>query len=129
MSELYFAKRAKQGWKGKGKAKVKESIRLSEEELINLIEGIIIEQKTQKVEKNIKSNQSVSGLKKYKQAHDASGKENEEYLKSVNKKMKEYLKDGSKGEYTMEPKTFPMGNGEIEKMSKKAYVPSDAVKD
>ena len=39
MSELYFAKRAKQGWKGKGKAKVKESIRLSEEELINLIES------------------------------------------------------------------------------------------
>ena len=26
MSELYFAKRAKQGWKGEGKAKVKENV-------------------------------------------------------------------------------------------------------
>lgn len=130
MSELYFAKRAKQGWKGKGKAKVKESISLTESELIELIENIVMEEKNKKVEKNIKTpSASVPGLKKYKQAFDASGKENEDYLKSVTKKMKDYLKDGSKGEYSMEPKTFPMGNGQIEKMNKKAYVPSDAVQD
>ena len=46
MSQLYFAKRAKQGWKGKGKAKVSESIQLSEEELIDLIERMVMEQKT-----------------------------------------------------------------------------------
>ena len=34
MSQLYFAKRAKQGWKGKGKAKVTESLIFTENELI-----------------------------------------------------------------------------------------------
>jgi hypothetical protein len=41
--------------------------------------------------------------------------------------MKEDLKDGSKGDYEMSPKDFPRGNGEIEKMEKMAYIPSDAV--
>jgi hypothetical protein len=39
------------------------------------------------------------------------------------------LKDGSKGEYDMNPEIFPKGNGELAKMDKKAYTPSDAVKD
>ena len=39
--------------------------------------------------------------------------------------MKDYLKDGSKGDYSMSPKMFPKGNGELEKMKKKAYVMSD----
>ena len=43
--------------------------------------------------------------------------------------MKDYLKDGSKGDYDTNPKIFPKGNGELAKMDKKAYVPSDAVKD
>jgi len=43
--------------------------------------------------------------------------------------MKDYLKDGSKGNYDTNPEIFPKGNGELAKMSKKAYVPSDAVKD
>ena len=43
--------------------------------------------------------------------------------------MRDYLKDGSKGEYTESPKHFPKGNGELAKMDKKAYVPSDAVQD
>ena len=41
MSQLYFAKRAKQGWKGEGSAKVNESkrsIKLTESEVIDLIE-------------------------------------------------------------------------------------------
>ena len=41
--------------------------------------------------------------------------------------MKDYLKKGSKGSYEMNPKDFPRGNGEIEKMSKKAYIPSKSV--
>jgi hypothetical protein len=41
--------------------------------------------------------------------------------------MKDYMKDGSKESFTMEPKHFPMGNGEIEEMDKMAYVPSDSV--
>jgi hypothetical protein len=43
--------------------------------------------------------------------------------------MKEYLKDGSKGEYTMTPKTFPVGNGELEKMDKKAFQMTDGLED
>jgi hypothetical protein len=43
--------------------------------------------------------------------------------------MKDYLKDGSKGEYTENPENFPMGNGQIEKMKKKAYTPSEEVEE
>jgi hypothetical protein len=39
--------------------------------------------------------------------------------------MKDYLKDGSKGDYDMNPKTFPKGNGELEKMKKMAFEVSD----
>jgi len=102
----------------------KESIRMTESELVNLIEKIIIE------EQKLKSvGGTPKGLSKYKEVHNKSGKENEDYLKSVTKKMKEYLKDGSKGEYSTEPKIFPKGNGELDEMNKKAYVPSEAVQD
>jgi hypothetical protein len=43
--------------------------------------------------------------------------------------MKDYLKDGSKGKYETEPSFFPKGNGELAKMSKKAYVPSKDIQD
>jgi hypothetical protein len=43
--------------------------------------------------------------------------------------MKDYLKKGSKGSYEMNPKSFPKGNGEIEKMQKMAYVPSDTAQE
>jgi len=114
MSQLYFAKRAKQGWKGKGKAAVKESIQLTEDELVELIEKIVKEQ-TEVKETN-------ASLKKSKT-------ENDDYIQSVTKKMKEYLKDGSKGKYDMNPEQFPKGNGELAKMDKKAYTPSGAVEE
>jgi hypothetical protein len=72
---------------------------------------------------------SPRGLETYKQIHKKDGKENDEYIKSVTKKMKEYLKDGSKGDFDMNPKMFPKGNGELEKMKKKAYSMSDAGKE
>jgi hypothetical protein len=115
-----FAKNIK-GYKG---AVHKESVKMTESELVNLIEKIITEEQKLKLVGGV-----PKGLSKYKQVHDKSGKENNDYLKSVTKKMKEYLKDGSKGEYSTEPKIFPKGNGELSKMSKKAYVPSDAVQD
>jgi hypothetical protein len=102
-----------------------EKLKLTENEMVDLIELIINEQKL----KGLKTIGKPKGLTVYEKAHKGSGKENDDYLKSVNKKMKDYLKDGSKGEYSMEPKIFPMGNGQLAKMSKKAYVPSDAVKD
>jgi len=124
MSQLYFAKRSKQGWKGKGTAAVKESIKLTENELISLIENIVKEQKA-----GMKTLGKPKGLTKYEQVHKADGKENDEYLKMVTKKMKDYLKDGSKGDFEMNPGHFPKGNGELAKMKKKAYIPSGAVQD
>jgi hypothetical protein len=43
--------------------------------------------------------------------------------------MKEYLKDMSKGEFEMNPKHFPAGNGELEEMEKMAYKASNAVEE
>jgi len=135
MSQLYFAKRAKQGWKGKGKAAVKESIQLSEDEMIDLIEMIVREQKENngknpvKIDNNLKGHPKPPGVTNTESALKGSKNENEKYYKEVTKKMKDYLKDGSKGEYEMNPKHFPAGNGELAKMAKKAYIPSGAVKD
>ena len=106
------------------KSKVAESLKLTEDELVSLIENIIKEEK----KSNIK-NSNTRGLDVYQKAHRGSGKENDDYLKSVAKKMKEYLKDGSKGKYDTNPDIFPKGNGDLAKMSKKAYIPSDAVQD
>ena len=117
----------KQVKKNKEKSKVKESVQLSEDELISLIETVVLEQK--KTENNIKSMGKPKGLTKYEQVHSKDKKQNDEYLKSVGKKMKDYLKDGSKGSYETNPDIFPKGNGELTKMSKKAYVPSSAVQD
>jgi hypothetical protein len=98
---------------GRG-VKLKESLQLTEDELVELIEKIVKEQ-TEVKETN-------SSLKKSKT-------ENDDYIQSVTKKMKEYLKDASKGEYDMNPEQFPKGNGELAKMAKKAYTPSGAVED
>jgi hypothetical protein len=98
---------------GRG-VKLKESLQLTEDELVELIEKIVKEQ-TEVKETN-------TSLKKSKT-------ENDNYIKSVTKKMKEYLKDASKGEYDMNPEQFPKGNGELAKMAKKAYTPSGAVEE
>jgi len=106
---------------------VKESYTLTESEMISLIEKIVNEDKDKT---NIKVvGGSPKGLEKYKQVHAKDGKENDDYIKSVAKKMKDYLKDGSKGEYDMNPKTFPVGNGELEKMDKKAFEMTDDLED
>lgn len=102
----------------------KKSIKLTESEMINFIEKIVLQEQ----KSNIKLG-TAKGLEKYKQIHDKDGKENNEALKATAKKMKEYLKDGSKGTYETNPDFFPKGNGELSKMSKKAYIPSGAVQD
>jgi hypothetical protein len=98
----------------------KTTLKLTESEMIDLIEKIVLEEK-EKIESNIKNLTEPKGLSTYKKAVKASGKENDDYIKSVGKKMKEYLKDGSKGEYETNPKHFPKNNGQIEKMKKMAY--------
>lgn len=130
MSQLYFAKRAKQGWKGKGKAAVKEGIKLTEDELIDMIEKIVLEQKVKdKAEKTNIGNKKPEGLKKTEKVLNADKKENDDYAKQVVAKMKKYVKAGSKGEYTESPETFPQSNYTMDKMKEKTmkYHPSQAV--
>lgn len=123
MSQLYFAKRAKQGWKGKGKAKVNESILFTETDLIDFIEKIVNEDK--KFRKS-----EPKGFREYERVHRADKKENEDYLKSVAKKMTDYLKNMSdeSSKYEMkETQKFPTENGGMKKGNRKKYTPSDAV--
>jgi hypothetical protein len=102
----------------------KKSVQMTESQMIEFIEKIVLQE-----EKKLKSMGKTKGFNVYQKAHTASGKENKEYLQSVVKKMKDYLKNSSKGDFDMNPKIFPKGNGELAKMDKKAYVPSDSVKD
>lgn len=119
MGQLYFAKRAKKDWPGKGKAKVEESrLIFTESEMISLIESIVLEEKRKK---------STKADTYLKSSLGQSKKQEEDYIDSVVKKMKDYLKTGSKGKYEMSPKGFPKGNGELAKMDKMAYVPSKTV--
>lgn len=109
----------------KGKSKVTESILFAESDLIDLIEKLVIEEKSK-----YKSSEP-RGYKEYEKVHKADKKENEDYLKMVAKKMTDYLKnasdDGSKYEMK-ETKKFPTENGGLTAKRKK-YTPSQAVDD
>lgn len=108
----------------------KNTMTLTENELIDMIEKIVIEQKVKdKAEKNNISKKEPEGLKKTIKAQSASKKENEDYAKSVVKKMKDYVKAGSVGEFTEENKDFPQSNYSLGKMKAKTkkYHPSSAV--
>lgn len=98
-------------------------ITLSENELITMIEDIVLEEK--------KSNVKITGKSKGMAEYDRVHKKDEDINKRANeesfKKMKEYVKAGSKGNFEPNPKHFPKGNGELGKMDKKAYKASDAV--
>jgi len=96
----------------------------TENEIIDIIENIILEEK-----KKSKKQPKKDPIKLTKSNQDKSKKENDDYIDSVVKKMKDYLKDASKGEYEMNPKDFPKGNGELAKMDKIAYKASDAVEE
>lgn len=86
----------------------------TENEMIDIIEKIINEENKLKSGKVATSNVLKSSLNKSK-------KEEGDYIEMVTKKMKEYLKTGSKGKYEMNPKHFPVGNGELEEMEKMAF--------
>jgi hypothetical protein len=94
----------------------------TENEMINIIENIVLEEKSKK-------NKGTKLPNITKSSQEKSKKENDSYINSVVKKMKDYLKGGSKGEYEMKPKSFPKGNGEFEKMKKMAYTPSDTAQE
>ena len=94
----------------------------TENEMVDMIEKIIKE--NTKYEKGKVSTSNV-----LKSSLNRSGKDENDYIKSVTKKMKEYLKDGSKGDYEMNPKHFPKGNGELEEMEKMAFSLTDKNED
>ena len=100
----------------------KESkVYFTESEIIDIIENIVKEEK--------KKGKAPSAQNILKSTLGQSKKENEENIKRVAKKMKEYLKDGSKGKYEMDPTNFPEGNYDLDKRkeSLKKYTPSEAV--
>ena len=103
------------------KLKTKDGVFMfTESEMLNLIEEIVI-----KEEKSFNKGRTPKGLGEYERSVKKSKKENDDYIKSVGKKMKDYLKDGSKGSYEENPKYFPKGNGQLEKMKSKKYTMSD----
>jgi hypothetical protein len=102
-----------------------EKFRFNESEIVDVIENIILEEK----KKSKSKPKSKDPIKLTKANQEKSKKENDDNINDVVKKMKDYLKDGSKGKYEMNPKHFPKGNGELEKMEKMAYIPSNAVQD
>lgn len=111
----------------------KPSLKLTEDELIDMIEKIVVEQKVKdKAEKENISKKSPEGLKKTMKALEGSKKENDDYAKDVVKKMKDYMKDmfsGGKG-YEENPEDFPQSNYDMEKEhNEKKYHPSDAVEE
>ena len=116
VKQANFAKNIK-AYKGAEHKKktVKESFRLTENELINLIELIVLEDKKAK------------GMAETEKVLSTNKKENEQAIKAVTKKMKEYLKMGHEGEYETNPEQFPLGNGQIKKMQTMKYNPSEAV--
>ena len=91
----------------------------TESEMVDVIEKIVIEE--------AKKGSNPKNVTKYSQ--DRSKSENEKNIANVTKKMKEYLKNQSKGSYEANPKHFPKGNGELGEMSKKAYKASNAVEE
>jgi hypothetical protein len=111
----------------------KNSLRLTEDELIDLIEQIVLEQKvTDVAEKDNFKKNSPEGLKKTEKVLGQNKKENEDYAKEVVKKMKDYMKDmvsGGNG-YDENPDDFPQSNYDMEKEhNEKKYHPSDAVEE
>jgi hypothetical protein len=100
-----------------------EELVLTENELITMIEEIVLEEK----KGNLKSTGKSKGMVEFDRVHKKDADINKKANQESFKKMKDYVKDGSKGSFDPNPKQFPKGNGELAKMDKKAYKASDAV--
>jgi hypothetical protein len=101
----------------KGSMKESKKVRMTESEVIDLIERLVNEEK------------EAVGYKETKKVLKQSKTSNDKELANVMKKLKNYVKAGSEGTFEAEPKSFPKGNGEMKKMDKKAYTPSKAVEE
>jgi hypothetical protein len=105
---------------------------LGENELIDMIEKIVLEQKVKdRAETSNIAKKEAEGLRKTNKVLELDKKENDDYAKEVVIKMKDYMKDmfmGGKG-YDENPDDFPQSNYDMEKdhNEMKKYNPSDAV--
>jgi hypothetical protein len=109
------------------------SLKLTENELIDMIENIVKEQqvKDKSGENNI-GKKEPQGLKDTNKVLGKNKQENDSYAKDVVKKMKDYMKDMYMGDggYDENPDDFPQSNYDMEKDHKeKKYNPSDAVEE
>ena len=111
----------------------KNTLALTENELIDMIENIVIEQIVKdSSEKNNFGVNKPQGLKKTEKAQGESKKENDDYAKNVVKKMKDYMKDMymGGGSYNENPDDFPQSNYDMEKEhNEMKYHPSEAVEE
>ena len=113
----------------------RNTLKLSENELIDMIENIVLQEQSKVEDIAEKDNFKMvkpQGLKKTEKAQGESKKENDDYTQDVVKKMKEYMKDmymGGKG-YEENPDDFPQSNYDMEKEhNEMKYHPSDAVEE
>jgi hypothetical protein len=95
----------------------KKTITLTESEMVELIQRLVMEEKEAK------------GTKDTEKVLKDSKKVNDEAMKDVNKKMKDYVKVGSNEGYEEDPKDFPKGNGEMGEDLSMKYHASDAVEE
>jgi hypothetical protein len=110
-----------------------KSLKLTESELIDMIENIVKEQQVKdKAEKGNLNKKEPQGLKDTNKVLSKNKQENDSYAKEVVEKMKDYMKDmymGGKG-YDENPDDFPQSNYDMEKEhNEKKYHPSDAVEE
>jgi hypothetical protein len=115
----------------KGLKESNKKLRVTEEELIDMIETIVMEQKevAEKVKSNISDKKKSNGLAQTEKVLSKDKDENNQNLKRVEAKLKDYLKKGPKAKFEMNPKDFPKGMGELGETKKKAYKASDAVEE
>ena len=100
---------------------VKESnktrLTFTESQMIDFIERVVNEE-------------TAKGLAITNKIKSQDKKENDDYLKLVTKKMKDYLKTGSSGDYSPEGGEFPKSNYQITKDANiMKYNPSEAVEE
>jgi hypothetical protein len=100
-----------------------ESVQMTENEIVELIERLVNEEKN-----NIEKKRPSTEMEMNK-ISNANKNTNQEALKATTEKMKKWSKDSNVEGYTTEPKHFPKGNGEMKEMDKKAYKASDAVEE
>lgn len=110
-----------------------KSLKLTENELIDMIENIVKEQQVKDIaEKSNIGKKEPQGLKDTNKVLSKNKQENDSYAKEVVKKMKDYMKDMYMGDggYDENPDDFPQSNYDMEKDHKeKKYNPSDAVEE